>query len=157
MTARKRDVRVPYTTPERTSRPRSSVPIGCRRVGGLKGGATEAKGWAGAIQPAKSAVANTTEVSTTPIQPAPLRSIRGNPIRRSESLSTRAGMRALLISNSGIEPGIGEISDEVGQHHGHGDAEKHPEQHRIVSREQRRKEQTPEPWPGEHHLHEYGA
>src|SRR5215470_5862204 len=157
MSARKRDVRAPYTTPEKTSRPRSSVPIGCASVGGCKGGATDAKGWAGAIQPARSAVANNRKVSTTPIRPASLRSIRGDPIQRSEPLSTLARMSALLISNSGIEPGIGKVGDEVSQHHGHGDAEKHSEQNRVVSREQRREEQAPQPRPREHHLDEYSA
>src|SRR5215470_11095083 len=157
MSARKRDVRAPYTTPEKTSRPRSSVPIGCSSVGGRKGGATDAKGWAGAIHPARSAVANNTKVSTTPIQPASVRSIRGDPIRRSEPLSTRAGISVLLISNSGIEPRIGKIGDEVGQHHCQRDPEKHPEQNRVVSREQRREEQTPQSRPGEHHLDEHGT
>ena len=42
------------------------MPIGCASVGDLRGGPTEAKGSAGAIQPASRASASSPQVSTTP-------------------------------------------------------------------------------------------
>src|ERR1700730_6364770 len=96
------------------------------------GGPTEAKGSAGAIQPASRATATSPQVSTTPTRPLPLRRTRMSPLRPSEARRPGASAGWLLISNAGVESGIDEIGDQVGQDDSDGHDQEHAEQDRIV-------------------------
>src|SRR5919204_1942305 len=132
------EVRAPWITPDSTSRPRSSEPIGCAREGGDSGGATDANGSPGARRSAKSARPSSAIVRATP--------------------STAAGvLSASLIANAWIEPHVREVGDDVGGDDGERDEHEQREQHGRVARLDGGEHQLALARPGEHRLHERRA
>src|SRR5262245_41115746 len=109
------DVLVPWTMPENTSRPRSSVPNVCVRDGGVSGEPTDAKGSLGATTCAISARTTNTSVSVKP--------------------KTLPGvLRALLTPNPRVQPRIGEIGHDVREDDRERDEQKEGEQDRHIPR-----------------------
>src|SRR5262245_54816960 len=109
------DVRAPWIVPARTSRPRSSVPKAWAREGGDSGGATEAKGSAGARMLARRARTISVRVQTSPRAPPAV-------------LSTS------LVPDTRIEPRIGQIRDEIRDDDRQRGQQEQTEQHREVAR-----------------------
>src|SRR5262249_8606421 len=111
VSATSRDVRAPWTTPAKRSRPRSSVPIGCAIAGGGRGGGTDANGSTGAIRPARRATARSAPVKPKPRPPDNLLQTRHALVfaPADEAMLTRPG---LLVADAGIEPPIHEVGEE---------------------------------------------
>src|SRR5215470_10522702 len=124
------DVLVPCTMPEKTSRPRSSVPKVCAREGGVSGEPTDAKGSVGATMCAASARAMNSSVSVKPKTPPGV-------------------LRALLIPNPRVQPHIGEIGHDVRQDYRERHEQKEGEEDRHIPRLDGRKQQLPESRPRE--------
>src|SRR3989304_4873520 len=103
------EMRAPYTTREKTSRPRRSVPKGCDRLGRSRAAASWKRGPLGAMAGAARATSTRMARMATPTTP---------PSRQPDPR---------------VEPGIGKVDQQRHDQEDHGGVQGHHLDHRVIA------------------------
>src|SRR5688572_14319216 len=145
------DVRVPWMTAWKMSRPKLSVPNGWEREGGWRAGLSRAKGSPGTIRDASRAGPATSATSTTPMAPAGRLTTRRNVRKRVDRrpILRSVGGVGSAETDTRIDESVDDIGDEVGQNDGERDDENQPEHHLAIAVGRRNNENRAESRPAE--------
>src|SRR6267143_5129337 len=157
------EMRLPWRTRLQTSRPNSSVPRKCWALGACRRAAGSSRvGLCVESTPASDAARTKARRISAPATTLRLASVRRSQRGRVDGApaaarGSRTSTATSLIADPRIDDRVEEIDPKVDEHVGGGGDEDNPLHHRVIAPQNRRDDETAQPWDVEDDLRDDGA